>query len=279
MKIYVLPIALIGLMVAPPVLYAQGTDCVPARSVLQQLAKEAIVSSGGDNAKAVRSIQSAVYYPLDPTSQVVYYSDAILIALSPPNWAYVDRISETLRKRDPVDAIAVPGTFGVIVSPSRINAPDIIKIVVERDGKTVEPLANELVPTPLSTAIGAQVVLHAGRVSYPCAAFLPGARVTITAIPNMGVNVVKVIGQNDLAGMSGVQPPANLPLQVSSELVGLSASDVRARLGEPVSISGTRWSFNTDSYRTLFVYIANGTVTEVRPTDVELSTVSKSPAK
>jgi hypothetical protein len=72
------------------------------------------------------------------------------------------------------------------VSPSRIDAPDIVKIVVERDGKVVAPRLSELKPTVLTTRMGAKALLHAGTIIYPCSAFDPDAAVRVIAIPEAG---------------------------------------------------------------------------------------------
>ena len=132
----------------------------------------------------------------------VHSSDELSIFAVSPYVGYRVSLLEALRKRDPVDNLPVPAAFVVVVSPSRINAPDIVKIIVERDGKEIEPTINELRPTPLTTRLGARAVLHAGQALFPCSAFAPGAVVKVIAIPETGGNIETTIPEGELAGFS-----------------------------------------------------------------------------
>src|SRR4029077_20144788 len=105
---------------------------------------------------------------------------------------------EALRKKEPLGEGVVPLGVSVVVSPSRIDAPDIEKILVDRDPRPVTPIASSLKPTELVTAMGARRMLHAGTVMFPCSAFAPGAFVVITAIPASGENLVKVMQPEEL---------------------------------------------------------------------------------
>jgi hypothetical protein len=86
----------------------------------------------------------------------------------------------------------------IIVYPSRIDAENIEKVVVTRDGAIVEPIENTLTQTELETRMGAKVKIGAGVVTYPPDTFLPGAEVIITAIPVNGANLTKKLSPNDL---------------------------------------------------------------------------------
>jgi hypothetical protein len=100
---------------------------------------------------------------------------------------------------DPLDK--VPWFSGAIVSviPRTMDSPDIIKIVVTRDGVQITPLVNELKPAVHQNRLGATVTLHSGGVVFPMEAFRPGAAVVLIAIPESGSNIVRPISADELA--------------------------------------------------------------------------------
>ncbi len=79
-----------------------------------------------------------------------------------------------------------------------MDAPDIIKVVLKRNGEIIQPNWSTLEPHVFTNKMGASTTLHAGDVEFPCSAFSPDGTVTITAIPESGINIVKVLGPNDL---------------------------------------------------------------------------------
>jgi hypothetical protein len=178
---------------------------MPSRQTLKSFALTTLASASGNALPEIGKIQMAVSYPRAlATPQVIFYSTDVLIALLVPNWSYADALQEAMRKREPPESVAVPDVFKVAVSPSTIRSPDIMKIIVERDGKVVPPVANNLAPTELTTAVGAKFIVHRGAVSYPCAAFLPGGVVKVTAIPDNGSNIEHTFSEHDLSDMSGL---------------------------------------------------------------------------
>jgi hypothetical protein len=107
-------------------------------------------------------------------------------------------VGEAVRKMEPTDKIPWPCGATINVSPSRIDGPDIERIVVKRDGVVIEPIRNDLVPTPLTTKLGVTRILHSGSVCYRPSTFEPGAEVIVTAIPVTGTNIVKTLEQGTL---------------------------------------------------------------------------------
>ena len=81
----------------------------------------------------------------------------------------------------------------ILVNPSRIDAPDIEKIVVQRNGNLVAATRATLAPHELATATGAKRMIHSGDVIYPLSAFEPGLDVSVTviAIPASGSNITR----------------------------------------------------------------------------------------
>lgn len=125
-------------------------------------------------------------------------SDDLYVLLQMPYAMYRQELIERMRKREPIESIPWSDDAVIRVAPTRINSPDVIKIIVERDGKEIAPTKNLLLPTPLQTAIGFKKVLHQGAVMFPRSAFAPGAKVTVTVIPESDRNIVLTISNSDL---------------------------------------------------------------------------------
>jgi hypothetical protein len=170
----------------------------------------------------------------------VFSDNGLSIALEMPYQGYRFGMLEALRKRDPVDAVSVP-TFGaIVVSPSTIDAPDIVKLVLERDGKVVPPIVNLLEPSTMTTRLGVKAVLHAGLVTYPCSAFDPDATVRVIAIPAYGENIEVRLPFDELLMFSAKRS------STLSALLGKEAVDVETRLGKPSSVDGRWWTYEVD---------------------------------
>jgi hypothetical protein len=105
---------------------------------------------------------------------------------------------ESIRKMEPDRRVPWSHDVVVLVLPTTIEAPDIEKVVLMRDGSIVSPVQSTLAPATLTTAMGASVVVHRGAITYPLSAFDPGASVVLTAIPATGHNIVATISQDDL---------------------------------------------------------------------------------
>ena len=87
----------------------------------------------------------------------------------------------------------------VNVQPKLVSAPDIVKIVLTRDGQQIDSVLPGLSPTTFTTRLGASVALHAGATSFPTKAFDPGAVVTLIAIPERGAdNFAKTFTDKEL---------------------------------------------------------------------------------
>jgi hypothetical protein len=53
----------------------------------------------------------------------------------------------------------------------------------------------------MKTRMGAERIVHAGTLLFPCSAFVTGETVTITAIPETGTDLVARITSEDLGFM------------------------------------------------------------------------------
>lgn len=98
-----------------------------------------------DNA-FIRALDNALRPGVDikPWTGFITIHDAndLKIHAIAPYILYRSNLMEAMRKFEPIDSVYVPSAVAISVHPSRIDAPDIIKIVVERDGKMMTPLAS-----------------------------------------------------------------------------------------------------------------------------------------
>jgi hypothetical protein len=92
-----------------------------------------------------------------------------------------------LRKFESIEDIPfVEDEATISIEPATMTAPDIVKVVVQRDGTVVEPLRSSLAPQEFKNRLGGSVMLHSGSVTFPLSTFAPGATVIITLVPNKG---------------------------------------------------------------------------------------------
>ena len=110
--------------------------------------------------------------------------------LSTPYMTYRRGVAEYLRMGDALTNVPWVPTAVVTVSPAQIGSPDIIKVIVERDGKAIAPTENLLKPMSFANGGGQTAIIHAGEVRFPVSAFAPGGSVTVTAIPAAGASFV-----------------------------------------------------------------------------------------
>jgi hypothetical protein len=123
--------------------------------------------------------------------------DLVASAVGPISNFYLSA-SDLFRKMEPVtSALWIDGVI-IQVDPQSIYAPNIEKVVVQRDGQTVEPLSVELAPSTKTTIMGLKSTLNAGRLIYPTSAFERGAAVRVTLIPTSGRNIFTLFTQAEL---------------------------------------------------------------------------------
>lgn len=103
---------------------------------------------------------------------------------------YRIRLSEAMRRMDPLADVPVTSDVRVTITPLRFEAPDVVKVVIQVNGQQVPPAGSTLAPKEFRNRTGGAIMLHDGAVSFPCSAFTPDARVRITIIPSAGDNVV-----------------------------------------------------------------------------------------
>jgi hypothetical protein len=134
-------------------------------------------------------------------AQVIAQSSDLTILASGPLGYFFAEGREKIRKFEPLNPPpAWSSGIHILVQPMTIHAPDIEKIVVQRNGAIIAPSATSLHPTEKATLMGAKRMIHEGEVVFPLSAFEPGdaVHVTIIAIPSTGSNITKTFGSLDL---------------------------------------------------------------------------------
>ena len=116
-----------------------------------------------------------------------------------PYQIYRDLLGAKIRRFESTDDLVFDPRVVIAIEPAQMSAPDIVKVVVQRDGQTVEPVENRLEPKPFTNRLGASVTLHAGLVFYDAAAFAPGGKVQVILVPNVGKNIVTTLDEKRLA--------------------------------------------------------------------------------
>ncbi len=206
------------LFVAIPSLnYAQQTPagCSPAAAQLKATAIR-LRSEHPDVNNFIVALDKAVGFDTGSADMIysdetVHRSDEISIAVSFPYRQYRADLIEAIRTREPIAQVAVPGRVVVSVFVFQIGAPNIMKVVVERNGREVKPVASTLRPTTQCTALGATATLNEGQVSFACSAFAPGASVTVIAIPTAGANFTKAFNSATLVKLQPGAPVTPQP--------------------------------------------------------------------
>ena len=243
---------------------APSAGCTPPAAVLRQRALE-LVKADRDPDAVIRGLDEfmgldTALMTLNPVN-TVHYSEEIFIALFSPYTSYRTAVAEALRKREDVATVQVQRDIRIVVSPSRIDAPDIVRVIVERDGKPVPATMNTLKPTTMTTRMGAKGVLHSGTINFNCQAFTPGAIVSVIAIPESGANLERTFSSRELKLITGQKYTAQMAT-FSGDLVGIAGADVQVVFGQPREVAGSRWTYGTGS-SSFYLYLSDaGIVTK-----------------
>lgn len=180
----------------------------PARRVepmtaarVRSLTRDAQSAARGDKNEFVLGLDARVrarWGDFETFPVWVVRRDDLRVELSMPYMTYRRTLAEYLLINRPIKDVPWIAAGVIAVEPSRIDAPDIIRIVVERDGQSVPPLQNLLRPMRFANGNGGEAMLNAGEVRFPMSAFAPGARVTMTAVARTGPPFAMALGESQL---------------------------------------------------------------------------------
>src|SRR5262245_10361466 len=154
---------------------------------------KAAVADASTNEGRVLALDARVkekWGAFDPYPISLNTAPGLRAGVVPPYLRYRTGFSEALRKMEPIESVPFSPWMSVVVTPEAINAPDVIKVVVTRNGQMVTPVSSSLSPKEFRNSFGAATTLHAGSVAFPREAFAPGGLVVVTLIPESGENMV-----------------------------------------------------------------------------------------
>jgi hypothetical protein len=179
---------------------AQKVD-LPTAPALRAMTREAQAEGKGDSSAIVLALDRRVrarFGDFESFPVSIVRRQDLTIYLATPYMAYRRSVIEHLRMREPLTQIPWNDWAVISVSPERIEAPDVRRVTLTRDGNEIPPLKSLLRPMQFSNANGDSASLHAGEVHYPMSALAPAATVTITASPASGDPFVLVLEGSQL---------------------------------------------------------------------------------
>ncbi len=173
-----------------PAVSAQGPRREPMTpSAVRTMTKQAEAEARGDKNEIVLALDRRVrerWGDFESFPITIVRREDLSIVLSTPFMSYRRALAEYLRMGDALERIPWIPAAVVAISPGRLESPDIVRVVVERNGKAVPPSESLLKPMAFTNGAGDSATIHAGEVRFPMSAFAPGATVTVTAVPASG---------------------------------------------------------------------------------------------
>jgi hypothetical protein len=109
----------------------------------------------------------------------------------PAAWLYL-QLQERIRKVESLDdplPVRAENELVVFLTPKTIDAPDIVKIVIEQAGVLLQPTFNQLEPRTGRTGFGVPVTKHGGVVYFDASRLSPRETARILLIPERGANL------------------------------------------------------------------------------------------
>lgn len=180
----------------PPV---STSGCLPTAVDLRAITRDVRAANPTDTDAFLRALDRAAgvdFTAMEPTrnGDVRLLSvDGIVVTLTPRYGLYRLALSEQIRKMEPIESTPIIDGHAVIVTPTTMDAPDIVKVALQRNGVIVQPIESSLASKVFQNRMGASTTKHAGMVLFPCSAFAPDSIVTVTLIPDVGENISKTL--------------------------------------------------------------------------------------
>lgn len=184
-----------------PAVFEQRVEPMTAAEI-RALTREAQSAAHGDRDEFILGLDARVrarWGDFESFPLSIVKREDLRIVLSSPYMRYRRTLAEYLRIGRPVADVPWTGAVVIEIEPSRIDAPDITRIVVHRADQEIGPIENLLRPMKFANGSGGEATIHAGEVRFPLEAFAPGDPVTITAIPATGTPFVLTLNDAQLS--------------------------------------------------------------------------------
>lgn len=250
---------------APP---STAAACLPTVPTLKRIAASEWAKSKNAD-RVLAAVDEAIGADAAMPQEFLSLKDGLLFYLTVPSRLYRFTLSEAVRKREDFSTLVVGPYIRISVSATSIDAPNIEKVIVERDGRTIAPVSGRLTPRVKVTRLGAKAVINEAVLQYPCSAFLPGAQVTVTGIPESGSNMTSHFDEDKLVALTG---HPGTPRTTAADLVGLPNYKAAKYLPSETSTrSGEKAGYLHKNGSTLYVTTRNLAVAEVSDGSVALA--------
>jgi hypothetical protein len=196
-----LRVALLLLAVAVPLgVAAQRTEPMTAARV-RSLTRDARTAARGDKTEIMLGLDARIrerWGDFESFPIALVRREDLSVVVSAPYMTYRRTLADYLRIDRPIADIPWIPAVVVTVTPARVDAPDIMEVVVERGGRLIAPIESRLGPMTFSNGLGEQAVIRGGEVRFDMSAFAPGATVSISAIPRTGAAFVATLDDTQL---------------------------------------------------------------------------------
>lgn len=173
-------------------------QAMAALKVASDAAKGNYASLESNFQKEIRKI----WNDYDNKAQPVYERAEMVVGVMGPAEMMLSQAVSNFRRQEGIAGITWPGSVTVYVSALSNESPNIVDIVVERDGKVIEPLRKGLIPRTMTAALGGRQgkpkEVHEGAYTYPTSAFDPGTSVTVSAVSDGGRKYSRTIFDREL---------------------------------------------------------------------------------
>jgi hypothetical protein len=249
---------------------AQSTPITPDVLVtVLETAKEASTGASSPTAAATTFALRMKDRFGEPEVLTLSSSDSLDVALFTPMALMRVELFSMLRKMEPTWTYTPARGIAIDVQPKRIDSPDIIKVIVTRNGSPVAGIGSTLQSQVLTSAAGAAVQRHVGAVFFPAEAFAPGGRVHVSAIPENGTNIEYEFTEIQLQLLNSSHG------RMANSLIGKAAQEVAEQLGWPSNMDGHRWTYITPAGRLSLHLDEQNIVDDVQPTAFDLAAIRR----
>jgi len=192
--------ALVLAVLTPLLAWGQPSG-VPSGRQVRTLVDEVVAARHADKNDMVLDLDARVrarWGDFETFPLTIVRQESLSVDLSSPFMRYRQTLAAYLKIDRPLSDIRWVDGAVVAVEPLRIDAPDVVRISMERAGRPVQPIESDLEPMTFTNGSGEQAVIHAGEVIFPMSAVAPGAPVTVTVVPRTGASIVTAIDEAQL---------------------------------------------------------------------------------
>jgi hypothetical protein len=170
-------------------------------SAVRSLVRRAQAATAGDATDLVLALDKDVrarWGDFESFPVSIVKREDLTVTLTTPFMGFRRALVEHLRMRQPLDEVRWVENVVIAVSPERLAAPDIERLIVERDGQTVTSVQSRLRPMTFTNGHGETATIHAGELHFPAWAVAPGAAVVVRATTKDGTEFVREIPESEL---------------------------------------------------------------------------------